>query len=475
MTGLSSRPASRATLLAVLAAAFALRLALGWYLPTIHHADEVYQAAEQANRAVNGYGIVPWEFRSASRTAFLPTVLEPIYRIGASAAVHRFLQSAFFCALSVIPVWVAFAWGGRLFGPPGAVLASALMALWFELVYFAPKATADAVCSYFLLAGLYLSRRDAAPRAVALAGFCLTIALALRIQIAPAIAVALTIALWPPGRTRRLALAGGAAAGLAIAAAIEWRWWGVPFQGQIGYLAMEFTRHSSRYFAREPFVFFIKQYVLMYGLALPVIVWLVYRGARHAPGLLVVALAVVVPFHFVGHKEYRFVVAALPMVVLLMGLAGAELLTRARTAPPGRIGLAIVGCAVAMVAVSLGDTYRPYWTRFGNHVLAFEEIGAQPDACGVALVSIRWWQTPGYSGLGREVPIYEMETATDPARIYAAANYVLQATKAPPPPAPYERWREYTRPVQYLYRRPGGCTPDPASQVVRPPGLPGVD
>jgi GPI mannosyltransferase 3 len=459
----------------ILIACFALRLALGWYLPNIHHADEIYQAAEQANRAVNGYGIVPWEFRTASRTALLPTILEPIYRIHAPAATHRLLQTALFCALSLIPVWVAFAWGGRVFGAPGAVVAAAVMALWFELVYFAPKATADAVCSYFLIAGVFLSRPEAGRAAAGAAGACLAIALALRIQIAPAVAIALLIALRQGEGARRLALAGGVAAGLAVAALVEWRWWGVPFQGQIGYLAMEFTRHSSRYFAREPLVFFIKQYVLMYGAALPVIAFLVYRGAKHAPVLLIVALAVIVPFHFVGHKEYRFVVAALPLLVLLMGLGATDALTRVGPATPARITLVIAGCAIAMVAVGWGDTYRPYWTRHGNHILAFENVGGQPDACGVALVGIRWWQTPGYSGLGREVPIYEMETATDPPRIYAAANYVLQATKAPPPPAPYQRWREYTRPVQYLYRRPGGCTPDPDSQVIRPPGIPGID
>jgi hypothetical protein len=465
----------RRALPAILIACFAIRLALAWALPNIHHADEVYQAAEQANRAVNGFGIVPWEFRTASRTAMLPTVLEPIYRFNGSAAAHRLAQAAFFCALSTIPVWVAFEWGLLSFGTAGAVLCAAIMGLWFELVYFAPKATADAVASYFLLAGVYLSRRDARSLETMLGGGSLMLALALRIQIAPAVALSAALAFWRAGRAQRAAFIAGVAAGLAIAALIEWHWWGVPFQGQIGYLAMEFTHHSSRYFAREPVTFFVKQYVLMYGMAVPALAFLVYRGARHAPSVLVIALAVVVPFHFVGHKEYRFVVAALPLLVLLAGLGASEVASRFGLTGPASLTAIVGAWAIAMVAVSFGDTYRPYWTRFGNHVLAFEEIGRRPDACGVALVGIRWWQTPGYSGIGRNVPIYESETMADTARMYADANYVLAATKAPPPPAPYERWREYTRPVQYLYRRPGGCTPDPASQVVNPPGIPGVD
>jgi hypothetical protein len=349
------------------------------------------------------------------------------------------------------------------------------MGLWFELVYFAPKATADAVCSYFLIAGFHLSRRGARPVAAAIGGTSLMLALALRIQIGPAVALATVLAFWRADRAQRTAFASGVAAGLAIAAIVEWRWWGVPFQGQFGYLAMEFTHHSSRYFAHEPFIFFIKQYVLMYGMALPLVGFLVYRGARQAPLVLLIALAVIVPFHFVGHKEYRFVVAALPLLVLLVGLGASEVASRFGAMAPPRLALTIAAWAMAMVAVSLGDTYRPYWVRFGNQVLAFEEIGRRPDACGVALVGIRWWQTPGYSGIGRDVPIYESETMNEPARMYAAANYVLEATKAPPPPAPYERWRDYTRPLQYLYRRPGGCTPDPASQVLNPPGIPGIE
>ncbi len=419
---------------------------------------------------------MPWEFRTASRAALLPTLVEPIYRLQIGATAHRLAQSALFCALSLIPIWVAFRWAGGLYGPGAAVLSACIMAIWFELVYFAPKATADVVCSYFLLAGVYLARPAAHRAAVFAAGVSLALALAIRVQIAPAVALTLLLAFSLGGRGRVLALAGGIAAALLVAGIVEWRWWGRPFQGQVGYLVMEFTHHSSRYFARESAIFYIKQYILMYGAALPAIAWLVYDGAKRAPVLLVIALAVIVPFHFVGHKEYRFVIAGLPMLVLLMSVGAWQLLARLDTAPtPRTLTIVICGWIVAMLAVSFGDTYRPFWTRHGNHVLAFEEVGRQPDACGIALVGIRWWQTPGYSGIGRDIPIYEISSEDEAARIFAAANYVLQATKATPPPAPYYRWREYTRPVQYLYRRPGGCVPDPASRVLLPPGIPGVE
>ena len=465
----------RPVLFTLLTACFVLRLGLGWMLPNIHHADEVYQVAEQANQSLYGYGIVPWEFRNASRPVLLPTLVKPIYRLNVSAATHGFLAMALFCALSLIPVWVAFHWAARLYGLRGAVLAAVMMATWFELVYFAPKPTVDAVCSYLFVAAIFLARPAARPFEACVAGALLMLTLALRVQIAPAVVIASALSAAIGGRTRTVALAVGAVLGLALAGAIEWSWWGSLFQGQRGYLEMEFTRTASAFFGREPLTFFAKEYVLMYGAALPLLVVLVWLGARKAPVLLLTAVLVIAPFHVVAHKEYRFVIAALPMLVLLMGLAAADLISRLNPASQSRaVSLVLAGWLAGMIAVSFGDHYRPYWTKNGNQVLAFREIGSQPDACGVGLVGIRWWHTPGYSGLGRDIPIYEITSDGQAARLLAAANYVLAATKATPPPAPFVRWREYTRPVQYLYRRPGGCEPDAAARVVHPPGIPGV-
>jgi GPI mannosyltransferase 3 len=465
----------RQVLAALLVTSFIFRLAIGWRLPNIHQADEVFMVAEQANRLVTGFGVIPWEFRTGSRPALLATMVEPIYRLDVSAAAHRLLQAALFCGLSLIPVCIAFLWSRRLFGLRGGVIAAAVMTTWFELVLFAPKATVDAVCSYLLLAGLFLVRPGVRPAAVCAGAFALAIALAMRVQIAPAVMLVLVLACPAGGRRRVSALLAGVIAGLLTAGVVEWRWWGTPFQGQIGYLMVEFTHQVSQFFGREPLTFYARQYILMYGMALPALAFLAYRGAAKAPILLVVAVTVLVPFQFVPHKEYRFIIAGLPFLVLLIGLGMADLVTRVNEAARSRTQAAVLaGWGVAMMAGGLSDTYRPYWTRDGNNVLAFEDVGRQPDACGVALDGIGWWQTPGYSGLGSNIPFYEI-TGGNEARMISAANYLLKAPLADPPPAPYERWREYTRPLQYLYRRPGGCVPDPASQVIRPFGVPGVE
>jgi phosphatidylinositol glycan class B len=454
----------RPALFTILVAAFVLRLGVAWQLPNIHQADEIYQVGEQANRSVNGYGIVSWEFQTASRGALLPSLVTPFYLIPAGPAVHQMLIAALFSALSLIPVWVAFHWAGRLYGAAAGALAAVMMATWFEAVYFAPKPTPDAVSGYLLIAALFFARPGAGRRELFLAGLGFMLALVVRMQIAPAIAITLLVA---AVRRPIAPLVSGAAVALAVAGTIEGLWWGVPFRGHWNYLEMEFVHGASTFFRREPLIFYVKNYVLMYGGLLPVIVFLVFAGARRAPILLVAAVAVILPFHFIGHKEYRFVVPAVPLLVLLMGLGAADLLTRVAGAIHARAAaLVVAGWLVAGIAISCGDYYRPYWFQDRNHILAFRQIGAQPDACGVALVGIRWWHTPGLSGMMRDIPIYEaVRDEHAIARLAPAANYVLTGPKAPVPPAPYVRWQEYSRPVEFLYRRPGACVPDEPARV----------
>jgi phosphatidylinositol glycan class B len=296
-------------------------------------------------------------------------------------------------------------------------------------------------------------------------------ALGLRIQIAPAIGVAFLLMAAAHAR-RMVPLIAGAAAGLAVVGVLEWSWWGVPFGGQIGYLEAEFVRHVSRNFGRQPLTFFLKNFVLFYGGALPMVAFLAARGAKTAPVLAICIAALLIPFHFIGHKEYRFVLPAIPPLLALMGigLAGYMNPLDGRTWKRVAAGIA-VSWLTAMAAMGWSDSYRAYWTMDTNRVLAFREIGRDPNACGIALISMRWYHTPGYSGIGRDIPIYEIREEKDLDRLLGAANYVLTGPKAPAPPAPFVLWREYTRPVELAYRRDGGCTAAPDMKIERPPIL----
>lgn len=465
---------SRTALMLALIAVFALRFGLAIASPTIHHADEIYQVSEPANRAVHGYGIQSWEFLAAARSAIYPSLVVPIFWLDLSAAMRQALSAALFTLLSLIPVAVAFHWTARPYGIRGGVIAAVMMGTWFELVYFAPKPTGDIVSSYFFLAALFLVRPLAPAASVALAGFCLFFTLALRMQIGPAVALVFVLALLVDWRKRILPLLSGIAIAALAIGSIEWLWWGVPFLGHYNYLRLEFARDVSSQFGRQPLTFYAKNYVLFYGAALPGVALLAWYGAKKAPVLFIAAVALALPFHFIPHKEYRFLVVAVPVLVLLMGVAVADLAARLPSLTTRALTVAACAWVVAMLAISLGDAYRPYWVLDRNHIRAFREVGTRPDACGLALVGIRWFHTPGYAGLGREIPIYEIGRDPLPVNISAAANYVLVGHKAPQPEPPYERLHTYQRPEEHLYSRPGVCVPDPTARITAPDPVPGA-
>ena len=465
----------RRPLIALLSACFVLRFVLALALPNIHQADEIYQVSEQANRVLHGYGVISWEFQTSSRPALLPTVVLPIYALPASAAVHEALSAALFTLFSLLPVWVAFHWAARLYGIAGGIVAGVVAGTWFELVYFAPKPTADAVCAYFFAAALFLGRPSSRAGAAALAGFALLVALGIRMQIAPAVGVVFVLILLSHDRRNRAVFVAGAALALALVGAVEWAWWGAPFAGHWGYLKMEFSRHASGYFGREPLSFFLKNAVLLYGAALPIVAALAVAGARRAPVLLVAFAALAIPFHVIGHKEYRFMVPAISVLILLAGIGAAAAIAHVAPSPRRATWAALAaGWLIAMAAMSWSDSFRPLWFKDGGHIRAFRDIGAQPDACGIGLENIRWWHTPGYAGIGRDIPIYEMLGIDQRSALAGAANYVIAATKSPAPPPPYQEWREYARPLEKVYRRPGACVAVPSAVVERPPVPTGI-
>jgi hypothetical protein len=162
---------------------------------------------------------------------------------------------------------------------------------------------------------------------------------------------------------------------------------------------------------------------------------------------------------------------AAPVLLLMAGLGAAQFWIHVQRS--WRV-IAVVAWLVSMTAMSFSDSFRPFWTQDRNHIIAFREIGRQPDACGIVLASMRWWHTPGYSGMGRNIPLYEVDDPAESGRLLQAANYMIAGTKAPAPPAPWVRWHAYSRPVEYAYRRPGICVPDPAARIERPPTIPGL-
>lgn len=443
--------------------------------------DEIYQSLEQAHRVVFGRGIVPWEYVEGTRSWLFPGVLAGIMAVvslfASSASAYLMAIAAFLSAIALAPVWVAFRWAQRTLPLRGAVVAAGTCALWYELVYFAPKALTEVVSGNLLCAGVFLA--DASARAagerrrdVLLAAGLLALSSAMRIQLAPAAGICfLVMFVKLPRRGKWAALAVGAGVVLAVGLldAITWRY---PFSSFIENVRVNIVEGRSKHYGVAPWYAYFQAYAALWGMAGVGVLAFAAIGATRARLAAITALVVLVTHIPIAHKEYRFLYPALALVIVLAGMGLAIVVERiARNEKVARLAAACALVIAFTTSISLANRYDDpglifslgkkghvlsLWTERTNFLRATLEVGEDPDLCGLGLAALHWGQTGGYAYLHRDVPFLELLHPEDVGEAAATVNVLLVRPDLDLPP-PYVRgdcWNTVC-----IFKRPGGCAP----------------
>lgn len=195
---LRCQPKQFSALFIIIAVALLLRLYFAISFPNIHQADEVFQYLEQAHRLVFGYGVIPWEYREGIRSWVVPGFLAGILKIADSLGMFQpetylFLVAAALSALSLSVVIVGFLWACRTQGVLAGLITAMLCAVWFELIYFAPKPLTEAIAAHILVIALYMAypgQQTNNKRRLFAAGLLFGLVVTIRIHLAPALLVA---------------------------------------------------------------------------------------------------------------------------------------------------------------------------------------------------------------------------------------------------------------------------------------------
>ena len=456
---------SRWTLAAVCVFALMLRMAVAVIFPGYEQADEIYQAWEQAHRIVFGYGIVSWEFAEGVRSYMLPGAMAGIFRAAEFVSPGSYLLATRFALslLSLVPVCCSWGMLRQFAGPRAALIGAFLSAVWFELVYFGPKANSEVVAAHLLLLGTYAVFpyfEVHRPVRLIAGGFLLGLAFCLRIQLAPVIAVLGVVMLARNGARWTLYVAGGAVLAVAFAGLVDYFTLAYPYASIIGYFKVNALEGVSDKFGRSPWYFLIFRFVRVWSGALILFVWAGIEGLRNSrPMMLLFAMAaVLVLVHSgVAHKEYRFIYPALPLLLIPIAAGIDRLVARLYPAGTAALVATLAGIAALSLVVGSGDNFRPhFWRRYGE-TQAFDIVRKAPDACGLALHLIEWSETPGYTRLHRDLPIYYAYRDDEFARVRDGANYLLSRSPVEAGYTKLEEWKQDIDPL-YLYRREGGCS-----------------
>lgn len=480
---------TRALLIILLCVGFALRFAASLLFAGMHYPDEVFQTLEPAHRLAFGPGVVTWEWVLGTRSWVVPAVLAAIMRatawMGPGSIGYISAIKAVLCLLSLLPIYFGYKIGKYVRGDIAGLLCAGICAFWYQLVYFAPRALTEVIAAHLLIVGIYYAAFDDGEvrKRLFLAGFYSAFALMLRVHIAPAVLVLMLYVCRKDVREKWLPMIAGMMPPILLFGAADWIGWSYPFQSTYLNFTVNLVQHKAARFGVEAFNFYVRKLVNFYS---PVILFSVIAAVtiRRARLLAYIVLAIVIPHSLLAHKEFRFIYPALPLLLILAGLAIWDCagVLREKLRSQTQWKPAVTLAVVVLLVITPFKLRSLNWFNDAAPVAAMQKLSHTPDVCGVGMRGLDWSDSGGYSYLHRDVPIYATDFTSpyaDPVSPEAAVidaqwrsfretapafNYVI-TVQGIPFGYPEYQLVECTRGV-CIYRRPGGCTPIPGYSLV---------
>jgi len=474
-----SSSTARLLLLGFLLLGLLLRVGAALKFPNVAHTDEILEVQEPAHHLAYGYGIEAWEWRRGARSWVFPGFLAGVMRstdwIASGSTGYQAGMAIVLSLISLVTIWFGFAWGKRAGGTEAAIIAAGACAIWYELIYYAPKTLNEVVATHVLLPGLYLGvygDRFKENQRMLLAGIFCGLAVALRFQLAPAVAVAAFGFCYSNWRKRIFPLAVGLLLPVLCFGMVDAVTWGHPFQSFLEY----FRRHARELSAPKlpgievaehlektpPWIAYPRILLAHLGpLAL-----LVLLGIRRSPILGWIALAHLA-FHSCFHfGDVRYLYTLMPLNVTLAALGVVELIPalksrRKSPLPPWMIeagSLAFFALCCCLLVPQFD------WQRWSGNLRAFDELSHDATLCGVGIYGIPWFTIGGYAHLHQNVPMVVLGGAEDMKEEWKSFNAVVIGGTLTDPTNTFTS-SGCTNGV-CLYRRQGPCEPPRADHEI---------
>jgi GPI mannosyltransferase 3 len=463
--GTGSRIAERRisrVLALILLFALAIRVSVGLFLPNMSYPDEVFQTLEPAHSLAYHHGIVTWEYRMGYRSWVLPGLLAGIMRltdwIKPGSEGYLIGVVSLLCLLSLTAVLFAFWWSYRAAGVAAGIVAAVACGFWFELVFYAPKAFTEVIAAHIFLPAVYLAaygRRWAARSRLFVAGLLCGCVLGLRVQFALAVAILVFYTCGRQWKGKWLPMLAGIALTFSIFGLVDGLTWAYPFQSTILYLSANLLgKHHGPHFSISPWYF----YLIMLAKYLGPMLVLAILGARKSPLLAWLVVAVVLPHCLIGHKEYRFIYPALPLLITLaaIGLVGLLTSMAERFPMPKRFpAVAAIGTGFCLLTSAAYATHTHRWTGYSGNLKAFQTLSRESGVCGVGLYGIPWENSGGYAYLHQPVSLYPIASDAEFDSLAPGFNYLVANASSPTLHDVYQLQRCWS--ATCLYKRPGTC------------------
>jgi GPI mannosyltransferase 3 len=449
--------------------------------------DEIFQSIEQAHRAAFGIGYIPWEFRDGARSWVYPGLLAIVMKLASWLGAHTGISlvlaaKGFMVALATVTTLFSMRIALRLGGRTAALLTGVLVCCFPALVVFGARCMSEMASASLLTVATALVL-GGTRRRQQLAGFIAMAAFFVRFQTGVVVLGLFLFLLF----NRRFRDAMHYTAGVVVAGvlggALDWITWGKPFQSVGVYVTFNLLEGKSAQWGTSPASYYLEHAFLSTGWTLAIVgLGFLLAFWRHRT-LAIVSLGFVAMHIYVPHKEYRFLMPIVPLVLTLSGLGLGRVLDwlfarflrgffqkfsarwhvlRWLLPVPlcAVLGISMVLRLAPMTVEMMGkdagnpNGKRSVWHYDEGIMRAQWEASRHADLCGFSMVGFVPVYSGGYAYLHRDVPIL----VGDGPYEQAAANYIA-APVSHTPPNGYGVVGRYLD--MNLLRRAGGCMPVP--------------
>lgn len=401
-------------LAALVLLALALRLPLAFW-PNIIHPDEIFQYLEPAWRLLGHDGIVTWEWRYGIRSWFLPTLLAGPAALGdlvAPDGAGAFVVPRLVAALASVSIVVSAWFFGARVSRTHAVVAAFVAATWFEFILFAPHTLSEPLATALIVPAALLLTDGPSQRRLVIGGALLGLAFLCRFQYAPAITVLAIGACWQCWRNAIPMVAGGLVL-LAFAAVIDVAHGVIPFSWLVANVEQNLLHDRAAEFGVTSWVTYLVSFLVVWSVAIVPLAWAIWRGFRHAPLLLAVALVNLGCHSLIGHKEYRFIFLSVVLLIIVAALGSADWIQSLRARRAWRPwALPMITGAWALLSVLLvgaSQEMRDDWMRGVGAARLAADLRGDPELCGLALYNLPFHLLPGRERLSGSSPLYSLQ------------------------------------------------------------------
>lgn len=303
-------------ILSIILYAYALNKSRG-----VIYADSIFQVLEPAHRLVYGYGEVGFEFIRGIRPmapVYFASLLLSLEKLSGSYDPFRMLSflDLLTAVSTIILVQLAYGIGRHVYGREAGLYAGYFTLFSGFLILYGSRFTSDLFSVFFTTAAYYFTLTGTRRRHYAYSGLCVGLSYIIKFRVIVA-AIPLTLYLVIYLRRKLGFFILGIAAAVLAQCLMDYVLWHELFHSPIASLTMNIDEGIAvQYFGSMPWY----AYISIFSMHPVAFFCLLYsRDGTKKDIILFAAVFYTVFFSVIGHKEYRYMMPAIPFLMIAAG------------------------------------------------------------------------------------------------------------------------------------------------------------